>query len=153
MLQLDQAELDRCTLEHELHARNASRKSDRELLALALELIARRHGAEVQRRDTPRNPGYSGAGIDLEFKLDGVGAMLAIDNLHGGEYALISWFNTRYPVRHFTTRFCVAVGENLITRPHHKATSCPPDWYSLAMALDAGLMLAACDGAFRPYDL
>jgi len=131
----------------------ASRKLDRELLASALLALAERHGAEVERQDTPRNPGYSGAGIDLRFELNGVGAMVGIDDLHGGEYSLISWFNTKYPSRNFTTRFCVCVGDTPSRIPHHKATSCPADWFSLAMFLDAGLMLAARGGALEPFDL
>lgn len=131
----------------------ASRKLDRELLASALLALAERQGAEVERQDTPRNPGYSGAGIDLRFELNGVGAMVGIDDLHGGEYSLISWFNTKYPSRNFTTRFCVCVGDTPSRIPHHKATSCPADWFSLAMFLDAGLMLAARGGALEPFDL
>lgn len=132
---------------------NASRKGDREVLAGVLVVIAKRHGAEIERKDTPRNPGYSGAGIDLHFELNGVGARTSIDNLHGGNYALISWFNSKYPARNFTTRFSVCVGDLPNSRPHHKATSCPADWFSLAMFLDGGLMLAARDQAFEPFDL
>lgn len=131
----------------------ASRKLDRELLASALLALAERQGAEVERRDTPRNPGYSGAGIDLKFELGGVGARVSIDDLHGGDHALISWFNTQYPARNFTTRFCVCVGDHGQFKPHHKATSCPADWFSLAMFLDGGLMLAAREQAFEPFDL
>ena len=137
----------------ELNRKNTSRKVDREFIASALLALIERHGAEVTRRDTPACPGYGGQGIDLAFSLNGVGAMLSIDNLHGGEHALISWHNTKYPCRNFTARFCVAVGELGNYRPHHKATSCGADWYSLAMHLDGGLMLAARDEAFRPYDL
>jgi len=136
-----------------LNSKVASRKLDREMLASALLALAERQGAEVERRDTPRNPGYSGAGIDLRFELNGVGARVSIDDLHGGKYSLISWFNTQYPSRKFTTRFCVCTGDLLKHRPHHKATSCPADWYSLAMFLEGGLMLAARGGAFEPFDL
>lgn len=132
---------------------NAGRKGDREYITGMLAIIAERHGAEIERQDTPRNPGYSGAGIDLHFKLNGVGARTSIDDLHGGNYALISWFNSKYPARNFTTRFCVCVGDLPNSRPHHKATSCPADWFSLAMFLDGGLMLAARDQAFEPFDL
>ena len=126
----------------------ASRKLDRELLASALLALAERQGAEVERRDTPRNPGYSGAGIDLKFELGGVGARASIV-----DHALISWFNTQYPSRNFTTRFCVCVGDLGQFKPHHKATSCPADWFSLAMFLEGGLMLAARGEAFEPFDL
>jgi len=143
-LPLRRERINRCT---------ASRKGDREYLVGVLGNIAKRHGAEIERQDTPRNPGYSGAGIDLHFKLNGVGARTSIDDLHGGNYALISWFNTEYPSRNFTTRFCVCVGDLPNSRPHHKATSCPADWFSLAMFLDGGLMLAAREQAFEPFDL
>lgn len=136
-----------------LNAKNASRKADRQYIAAALLLLADKHGAEVERINTPRNPGYSGAGIDLKFELGGVGARVSIDDLHGGDHAIISWFNTHYPARNFTTRFCVCVGEHGRSRPHHKATSCPADWFSLAMFLEGGLMLAARGEALEPFDL
>lgn len=136
-----------------LNAKSASRKADREFITAELVRIAEKQGAEVERRDTPRNPGYSGAGIDLKFELGGVGARVSIDDLHGGDHALISWFNTQYPARNFTTRFSVCVGDLSKPRPHHKATSCPADWFSLAMFLDGGLMLAAREQAFEPFDL
>ena len=136
-----------------LNAKSASRKADREFITAELVRIAEKQGAEVERRDTPRNPGYSGAGIDLKFELGGVGARVSIDDLHGGDHALISWFNTQYPARNFTTRFCVCVGDHGQFKPHHKATSCPADWFSLAMFLDGGLMLAAREQAFEPFDL
>lgn len=138
-----------------LNAKCASRKADREFIARALIGLMGRHGAQVERRDDGPNPGYHGASIALRFSLNGVGAMLDIDNLHGGDWALISWHNTEYPARNFTSRFCVNVGDlayrvipDRPPRPHHKATSHPRDWYSLAMMLDAGLCLAAGGEAF-----
>lgn len=128
----------------------ASRKAEREVLAMAFETIARAHGAEIVRRETTPTAGYCGAGIDLKISRGGVGALLSIDNLHGGTYAIISWHNTEYPARNFTSRFCVNVGDRGQSRPHHKSTSCPDDWYSLAMFLDAGLYLAARGEAFEP---
>lgn len=135
-----------------INSLTASRKEEREALAMALECIAHGHGADVLRRYTSPSPGYSGAGIDLHFSLNGVGAMVDIDNLHGGTYALISWFNTERGPRDFTTRFCVNTGNLTQTRRHHKSTSCPNDWYSLAMMLDAGLYLAARGEAFEPVE-
>lgn len=128
-----------------LNAKCASRKADREFIARALIGLMERHGAQLERRDDGPNPGYHGASIVLRFTL---GAMLDIDNLHGGDWALIHWHNTEYPARNFTSTFCVAVGDLGRSRPHHKATSHPRDWYSLAMMLDAGLCLAACGEAF-----
>lgn len=132
----------------DLNAKCASRKADREFIARALIGLMERHGAQVERRDEKPNPGYSGAGIALRFSLNGVGAMLDIDNLHGGDWSLIHWHNTEHLARNFTTRFCVNVGDLGRSRPHHKATSHPQDWYSLAMMLDAGLCLAAQNQAF-----
>lgn len=134
----------------DLNARCASRKADREFIARALIGLMERHGAQVERRDDGPNPGYHGASIALRFSLNGVGAMLDIDNLHGGDWSLIHWHNTEHPARNFTTRFCVNVGNLGRSRPHHKATSHPQDWYSLAMLLDAGLCLAARGDAFEP---
>jgi hypothetical protein len=136
----------------DLNARCASRKADREFIARALIGLMERHGAQVERRDDGPNPGYRGASICLRFTLNGVGAMLDIDNLHGGDWSLIHWHNTKYPTRNFTSRFCVCVGEHGNFRPHHKATSQPADWYSLAMMLDAGLMLAARGQAFAAIE-
>ena len=133
-----------------LNAKCASRKADREFIARALIGLMERHGAQLERRDDGPNPGYHGASICLRFTLNGVGARLDIDNLHGGDWSLIHWHNTEYPVRNFTSRFCVNVGDLGRSRPHHKATSHPRDWYSLAMSLDAGLCLAARGDAFEP---
>lgn len=134
---------------HKLNQCNASRKADRETIARALIELARARGAQCERRDEGRNLGYHGASIHLLFSLNGVGAMLNIDDLHGGDWALISWFNTDYPARDFTERFARIVGDRAGRRPHHKATSHPADWYSLAMFLDGGLCLAARGGAFH----
>lgn len=129
---------------------SARRKADREALVLAITAIIQVRGGTVERREKTPTPGYSGAGIDLSISLNGVGAMIGISDLHGGGFALISWHNTEYPSRNFTSTFCVKVGEFGNHRPHHKATSHPRDWYSLAMFLDAGLYLAARGEAFEP---
>lgn len=138
-----------------LNAKRASRKADREYIANTLICLMERHGAEVERHDDGPNPGYHGASIALRFKLNGVGAMVDIDDLFaGGSWTLIDWHNTEYPVRNFTARFCGMIGDMRratgCTRPHHKTTSQPADWYSLAMFLDAGLCLAARGEAFEP---
>lgn len=127
---------------------NANRKPDRETLAMAFTMIAENRGATVERRDEAANPGYSGQGIALRISCMGVGAMVDIDNIHGGVYALVHWHNSECRGRTFTTRFCNCVGADNAGRAHHKATSFPSDWYSLAMFLDAGLMLAARGEAF-----
>lgn len=137
---------------HWINDLTASRKGSREILAELFTMIGYRHGAEIERIDSLATPGYSGRSINLRFNLNGVGAMVNIDDLHGGEHALISWHNTKHPARDFTTRFCVCVGEHGNLRPHHKATSQPADWYSLAMMLDGGLMLAARGEAFAPTE-
>lgn len=136
--------------QNHLNGKNASRKGDREFIARALIELARTRGAQVERRDESPTIGYCGAGIALRFSLGGVGAMADIDNLHGGHTSLVSWYNTEHPARNFTTRFSACVGDPAQRRPHHKATSCPGDWYSLAMMLDAGLCLAARGDAFEP---
>lgn len=135
---------------------NASRKADREALALAFETIARAHGAKVERREEKPCAGYSGAGIYLNFSLNGVGVQTSISNLHGGFHGLASWFNdyaSRSPASRgaldFSSAFNVAVGE-YSGRPHHKATSCGRDWLALAKYLDGGLRVAARGEAFRP---
>lgn len=129
----------------------ASRKDDRETLAMAFVAIANSYGAKVERRDKGRNPGFCGASIDLTMTCNGVGALVSINDLHGGDHALISWYidtrETGRNVRTFTPRFNAAVRE-YSGRRHHKATTCGADWYSLAMCLDAGLMLAARGEAF-----
>lgn len=130
--------------QRELNAKCASRKADREFIIRALIDLVERHGAQVERC-----PGYHNRCITLRFTLNGVGAMIDIHNLHGGYWSLISWYNTEYPVRDFTTRFCVNIGDLTRSRARHKATSCPQDWYSLAMCLDAGLCMAARGDAFE----
>lgn len=130
----------------------ASRKADREFIARALLEIAAKHGAQVERRDEPGLAGFGCAGIHITFTLNGVGAMLDIDNVHSGSTALIHWYNdysVKKPVQDYSSRFNVCVGASSSGRPHHKATSLPGDWYSLAMNLDAGLLLAARGEAFQ----
>lgn len=142
------AAIDDGNLGDVLSGLSARRKADRETIALALETLAGRRGATIERRESGRNPGYNGAGIDLRIDCQGVGAMIDIDDLHGGEWVLIHWFNTVHPSRNFTARFRTCVGDYGQTRPHHKSTSQPRDWYSLAMMLDAGLLLAVRGEAF-----
>lgn len=130
-----------------LNAKNAGRKAEREYIARALIALAEMRGATVERRDFPAaRPG--GAEISLRFTLNGVGAMVDVDKLFGGGSTLIHWYNSEHPARDFTTRFCDLVGSAHPQRPHHKATSCPDDWFGLAMMLDAGLCLAARREAF-----
>ena len=137
-----------------LNKSDAGRKSDREYIAEAICAIVERHGATVERHESPTVVGFGGAGIDLRFSLKGVGAMIDIDDLFGGSRSLIHWHNTEYPSRNFTTRFCRLVGSDCLRRPFPKATSRPADWYSLAMMLDAGLCLALAGEAFEPqFDL
>lgn len=135
---------------NQLNACNASRKTERTRIADTLEFIAKERGASVERREEPAITGYSGQGIVMHFTCNGVGAMIDVDDLHGGQWALISWFNTDHPARLFSARFQRHCGDKGQTRLHHKATSQPADWYSLAMMLDAGLMLAARGEAFEP---
>lgn len=128
---------------------NASRKADREKIAAGFVAVAEKFGAAITRRDTDPNVGYCGAGIDMTFSLNGVGAMIDIDNLHGGDNALIHWYNTEYPVRKFESGFTVAVGQIPIYAPHHKATS-SGTWDLLAARLQAGLRKARDGKAFIP---
>jgi hypothetical protein len=137
-------------LRYGLNAKDASRKADREVVAAALIAIAEAHGAKVERKESGGCLGFCGNGIDLRFSLNGVGAMISIDNLHGGRFAIISWFGDG-PVRgrNFSKRFSQCVGDYVVGQhPHHKASSVPADWYSAAMFIDAGLMLAARGEAF-----
>lgn len=127
---------------------DAGHRFDRRRIADYLLHIGAMRGALVEQRDEPAVKGFGGASIRLNFSSNGVGAMLGLDNLHGGKYALISWYNTQYPARLFTTRFCVCAGALPVGRPHHKATTHPSDWYSLAIFLDGGLLLAARGEAF-----
>lgn len=139
-----------CDIDHDwIDGLNAARKADREQLALAFETIASARGATVTRRHSGAVQGFCGQGIHLGFACKGVGAHVGIHDLHGGEWALISWFNDTHPARNFSRRFQAAVASGGNSRPHHKATSHPRDWYSLAMMLDSGLSLAASGRAFE----
>jgi len=133
-----------------LNSMTVGRKADREYITAELLKIASNRGATAERREEPRNIGYHGAGIHLEFRNNGVGAMIDVDDLHGGKYVCIHWFNSNFPARNFTWQF--ERGVLAVSRMHvfHKATSIPQDWFSLAMALDAGLMLAQRGEALEP---
>lgn len=126
-----------------LRTRSGSRKEDRQMIARALILLATAHGAQVERTDER-------SCITLRISLASVGALVDIDNVLGGDTSMISWHNMEHPARNFTPRFCKLVGGGMFARPHRKATSLPGDWYSLAMMLDAGLLLAARSEAFAP---
>lgn len=132
-----------------LNTLNAARKAEREVLADTLTMIATKHGASVERKHSSATRGYCGQSIDLRIACKGVGAMIDINDLHGGEWVLIHWFNADYEGHEFTSRFGTVVGSGGNGRPHHKATSHPRDWYSLAMMLDGGLQLAARGEAFE----
>jgi hypothetical protein len=126
----------------------ASRKAEREAIARYFLEIAEKFGATIERRDSPRNVGYCGPSIHLGIRLNGVGASLSIDDLHGGEYGLISWHNAGPEYgRDYSIRFNTAVGEFTKLRPHHKATS-GDCWGVLAARLQAGLRLASRNEAF-----
>lgn len=139
---------------------NARRAADREKIAAGFVAVAEKFGAAIERRNTTGTAGYCGAGIDMTFRLNGVGASVSIDNLHGGDYALISWFNDysaqprpangeymRLKTFNFDRGFVVAVGCEPCPRPHHKATSFGT-WDLLAARLQAGLRKARDGLAF-----
>jgi len=147
----------------DLSSLKASRKADRQRIAAEFIRIAERFGATVTQRDEPPHPGYSGAQINLSFKLEGVGAQVSISDLHerhGSPGGLVSWYNEQEPgewqarrtagldgVKHFAPGFNTAVGEMNGSRHHHKATSCG-SWDLLAARLQAGLRKAASRTAF-----
>jgi hypothetical protein len=140
---------------------NASRKKDREAIAELMIATATDLGATVERRDEPRHAGFCGQSITLKFTLNGVGASMSINDLHGGETGLIHWYNAREysppeegfpfgrspPVRDFSGEFNRGVG-SFHPRPHHKATS-SGGWQWLQLCLDTGLRLARDGGAFN----
>ena len=128
----------------------ASRKADRDKLAVVFRDIATGNGATVEQRHEDATRGYCGQGIMLRIECNGVGAMLSINDLHGGDFALIHWHNTKFPSRNFSPAFNRAVGDHGQFRPHHKATSHPRTWSALAIALNAGLELVFRGEAFEP---
>lgn len=136
---------------NDFNSLRASRKADRQMIADALTNIATGHGATVERQHRDGSPGYCGQGIGLRIACKGVGAMVDIDDLHGGEWVLIHWYGTEHRARNFTSAFQAAVQSGGHGRPHHKATSHPRNWYSLAMMIDGGLRLAARGEAFEEH--
>ena len=136
---------------------SAKRKADREAIAREFVAIAERHGATVERKDEGRSLGYHGPSIQFNFELNGCGVMVNIDDLHGGDGALLHWYSTGggwqrpgnhndlgeyVPPKPYTSAFNVAVGSAGAWRPHSKATS-DGTWERLAAYLDAGLAMAA----------
>jgi hypothetical protein len=135
-----------------LNGLNGGRKAEREILAMAFETIAVAHGAAVERREEGPNPGFRGHSIGLRIALNGVGAMVNIDDLHGGSRALIHWYNDYSEgrqCRDLTARFKTHVRAFGGGSPH-KATTGGAAWADLALCLDAGLLLAARGEAFEP---
>lgn len=135
---------------------NARRKADRSAIFDAYFRIGQKHGATISCRQKERNPGFCGAGIHMEFARNGVGAMVTIYDLHGGEGGLVSWFNDysggRTPCRDFSNAMFAAAGDYKSGKiGRHKATSCGT-WAELAERLDRGLALAAAGEAFEPSE-
>jgi hypothetical protein len=131
---------------------SAGRAADREQLCLALWTIASAHGATISRRDDGRNPGWRGPEISLRIALNGVGALVDISDLHGGDHGLIHWHNDyseSRDTRNFAGAFKAAVSSFGSGSPH-KATTSSDSWQGLAKALDAGLCLASRGEAFAP---
>jgi hypothetical protein len=128
-------------------ARNAK---GRAAIVASLLAVADKFGATVERRDDSAHAGYSGPETVLNIRLNGVGALIGVSDLHerhGFNGALISWHNTEYPPRNFTSGFNCAVGDSGSARPHHKATS-SAEWDLLAARLQAGLRHAFNGTAF-----
>ncbi len=129
-------------------------KKQRETVARDFIAIAEKHDAAIERRDEGRNPGYHGPSIHLDFCLNGCGVMVNIDDLHGGDGALLHWYSTDAvwtdgsytPPRNYTPTFNAAVGDHRQWRPHSKATS-NGTWEQLARYIDAGLAMAAAGTA------
>lgn len=136
-------------------------RKQREAIAADMLAIAAKHGAEVDRREEGRNPGYRGPSIHLNIRLNGCAVMVNIDDLHGGDGALLHWYSTDggwqnpgdwdnpgeyVSPRHYTAAFNAAVGDRGQYRPHSKATS-SGTWSQLAAYLDAGLAMAAAGTA------
>jgi hypothetical protein len=136
---------------------NASRKADRQDIRAMLTVVAERMGARIEAQDEPRTIGYCGPGTTMRFTLNGVGATISIDDLHGGHEGLLSWYNDysapgHRTARHFAPGFNTAVGEyGKQGRPHHKATS-SGTWEVLAARLQAGLRKARDGQAFTQED-
>lgn len=129
---------------------SASRKAGRRAIADAIRGAALEFGADYEETD------YGGRReLGVTVKLNGVGALVHVDDLFGGTRSLIHWFNSGgyRPVRYFSPAFNSAVGEvSSWPRPHHKATSNPPDWDALLARLKAGLALARSGQAFNPVE-
>lgn len=132
---------------------SAKTAKGREAIAASLLSVADKFGATVERRDRPALSGYNGAEIILTIRLNGVGALIGVSDLHerhGFNGALISWHNDyqhHSGAWHFTKGFNCAVGEFGSARPHHKATTMAA-WDILAARLQAGLRHAAQGTAF-----
>ena len=129
----------------------ARTKAGRAAIVASLVAVADKFGATVERRDESGLAGYNGGETSLTIRLNGVGALIGVSDLHerhGFNGALISWHNTEYPCRYFSKRFNCAVGDSGSARPHHKATSCA-EWDVLAARLQAGLRHAQAGTAFN----
>lgn len=133
---------------------SARRKADRQRISGAFLQIAFKHGAEVEAREEPAQPGWSGPAIVLSGSLNGVGFLLDIDDLHersGQLGGLISWYNAGIgKCRDFSAEFNLAV-KDYKSRPHHKASSIG-DWPELLRQFDRALQIAGDSLAFRAVE-
>jgi hypothetical protein len=131
-------------------ALKAGQKRGREMLANALTDIATKHGASVERQHGKRNPWLLRAEHRSSVSCARASAPWSISTIFTAANGCSSiGSTTSHPARNFTSRFGSEVGSGGNGRPHHKATSHPRDWYSLAMMLDGGLLLAARGEAFE----
>lgn len=125
---------------------NAARKRDRQLISGYFLQAAHDYGATVEAKEEPRNPGFRGGSIRLRFELNGVGASMSIDDLHGGKDGLISFYNADFPSADFSPAFHGAV-RNFPGIAKHKATAVG-EWGILLDRFRAALAIAKEGAAF-----
>lgn len=133
----------------EVGALRLNRAADRSKLAVALESVAARYGATVERRE---GRAWAPREIYMTISLGGADAHIGIDGDSRVFVPIISWVIRGQVGKCFGGCFPqIAYAGPASATPHYKATSIAGDCEDLIHALDGGLFCITQGSAFQYY--